>query len=61
MADNTEAMVTKVIGIVFALALLPVAFDSVADFAVAYPEWAVIIGLVSLALIFGVVRSAIKK
>lgn len=61
MADNTEAMVTKVIGIVFALALLPVAFDSVSSFALAYPEWAVIIGLVSLALIFGVVRSAIKK
>lgn len=58
---GTDGLVTKVIGIVFALALLPIAFDSVSDFATTYPEWATVIGLVSLALIFGVVRSAMKK
>jgi hypothetical protein len=61
MAMNTDNLVTKVIAIVFALALLPIAFSSVTDFATAYPEWATVIGLVSLALIFGVVRTAMKK
>jgi len=49
-----------VIGVVFVLALLPLAFDSIADFVAEYPEWALLIGLVPLALIFGIVRAVMK-
>ena len=58
---NVDRTMEKVIGIVFVLALLPVAFDSIATFSLAYPEWAVLIGLVALALIIGVVRNAMTK
>lgn len=58
---NIEKLATTIFGVVFALALLPVAVSSVTDFATAYPEWATLIGLVTIALIFGVVRSAMKS
>lgn len=61
MAMDANKIATTVFGIVFALALLPVAVDSVVDFATAYPEWATLIGLVTIALIFGVVKSAMKS
>lgn len=57
---KVDKMTSVVIGIVFVLALLPVAFDEIATFTTAYPEWATLIGLVSLALIFGLVRSVLK-
>lgn len=57
---NVDNMTKVVIGIVFVLALLPIAFDEITTFAGAYPEWATIIGLVSLALVFGLVRSVLK-
>jgi len=53
-------MLKTVLGVVFALAILPIAVDSVADFAVAYPEWATLIGLVTLGLVFGVVFQAVR-
>ncbi len=49
-----------VIGLVFVLALLPLVFDEVAAFAVAYPEWAVLIGLIPLTLIVGLVWNSAK-
>ena len=58
---DTDKLTTTIFGVVFALALLPVAVDSVVDFATAYPEWATLIGLVTIALIFGVVKGAMKN
>lgn len=58
---NVGKWVTVVIGIVFVLTLIPLAFDEVAAFALAYPEYATIIGLVSLALVFGLVFQALKS
>jgi len=60
MADNTKKMTDKIFMVVFGLALLPVAVESVVTFAAAYPEWATLIGLVTIALIFGLVRSSTK-
>lgn len=60
MVDVNKTVGT-VIAVIFVLAVLPLAFDEVAAFAIAYPEWATIIGLVSLALIFGLVRSVLKS
>lgn len=57
---NVDKWTGLVIGIVFVLALMPVAFDEIAAFTAAYPEWATLIGLVSLALIFGLVRQAMQ-
>lgn len=57
---DVDKMTKVVIGIIFVLALLPLALDEISAFAIAYPEWATVIGLVSLALIFGLVRSVLK-
>lgn len=58
---NTDKLTSTIFGVVFALALLPVAVESVVDFATAYPEWATLIGLITIALIFGVVKGAMKS
>lgn len=49
-----------IVGIVFVVTAIPIAFDEISALAVAYPEYATILGLVSLAIVFGLVYQALK-
>lgn len=57
-SDMTSKYTNIVIGIVVVLALLPLAFDSIADIVLAYPQYAVIFGVVGLLLVVGLLKHA---